>query len=169
MSERRHPHVINVDEADMRPMSKGSKFGSEIRLLGHGAGAHGLGCNHFTVQPGRSAFPRHFHSAIEEALFILEGTGTLALGEERVEVRAGDWVTMPVGPEHAHRLDNTSEAPLRYLCISTHARVDVVGYPDSKKLGVFASGSDDFLAPKWVRTFVREGESLDYYDGEDVE
>lgn len=167
-TRRRHAHVVNVSEIDGMQTSEGTRFGATITPLGRAAGGTELGCNHFEVAPGRSAFPFHYHCAIEEALFILEGKGTLRIGDERVEVGAGDWVTLAAGPDHAHRLDNTGDAPLRYLCLSTKARADVVGYPDSNKLAAMASPSPDFFAKPWVRTIFREDQSVGYYDGEET-
>ncbi|MBT8495668.1 MAG: cupin, partial [Deltaproteobacteria bacterium] len=68
MSERRHPNVVNVAEAESMEMSEGSKFGARIRGLGRSAGAVQLGGNLVEVAPGKSAFPCHYHCAIEEAL-----------------------------------------------------------------------------------------------------
>lgn len=34
-------------------------------------------------------------------------------------VRAGDVIFIPAGPEYPHQIINTSEAPLKYLSIST--------------------------------------------------
>ncbi len=168
-SSKRHPNVINVDEVEPRTMEKGSRFGASIRTVGRASGATELGCNHFEVAPGRSAFPRHFHCAIEEALFILEGTGTLRIGEAQVVLRPGDWVTLLPGPDGAHQVVNDGEGPLRYLCLSSKARADVVGYPDSNKVGAMASPGPDFFAEPWVRGIFNADAQVGYYDGEEVD
>lgn len=167
--DRRHPNVVNLDEIDAHETEEGSKFGSRVKLVGRAAGATELGCNFFEVLPGRSAFPNHYHCAIEEALFVLEGAGTLRVGRDVVSVRAGDWVSFPAGPEHTHRLENTSDAPLRYLCVSSRARADVVGYPDSNKVGAMASPSPDFFPGPWVQSIFSAESTVGYYDGEDVD
>ena len=82
------------------------------------------------VEPGKTAFPFHFHSAIEEALYILEGKGTLRVGADKVEVRAGDYVGLPPGPEYTHALTNTGTGALRYLTMSGPA-TPVVASPQS--------------------------------------
>jgi uncharacterized cupin superfamily protein len=94
---------------------------------------------------------------------VVSGRGTARMGDERVAVRAGDWIAYPVGPEHPHQMINDSDAPLVYLCVSTAHTAEVVGYPDSKKIGLRAW--ERFDKP-WLRMVVREGESIDYYDGE---
>lgn len=170
MPERRHPCVINLSEATARSSEKGTRFGFTNKILGQATGATGIGASWYEVPPGRTAFPLHFHCAAEEAIFILEGEGTLRIGTETVAVRTGDYITFPVGPDHAHQLINTGAAPLRYLCLSTLPQADVVGYPDSKKVG--ARGVPPgwkFPGPAWVRVICRADSMLDYYDGETID
>jgi uncharacterized cupin superfamily protein len=168
---RRHPHVVNVDEVPPDEQTVGA-FGSRRRRLGPEAGGRALGCTHFELAPGKTAFPFHFHSAIEEALFILEGSGTARIGKDSVEVRGGDYVTFPAGPDSAHALTNSGPGPLRYLCMSgaaTPTTLDIVGYPDSKKLA-FASGVDPvkgFRGGAWVMKIIKEEQPpVGYYDDE---
>jgi uncharacterized cupin superfamily protein len=52
-----------------------------------------------------------------------------------VPVRSGDIVAAPAGTQ-AQQLVNTGSDDLRYLGISTGGAVDVVDYPDSKKIAV---------------------------------
>jgi hypothetical protein len=62
-------------------------------------------------------------------------------GGERVTLRAGDYVTLPAGAAHAHRVLNESDADFIYLCLSTMEAPDVVLYPDSGKIGVFVGAA----------------------------
>jgi uncharacterized cupin superfamily protein len=77
-------------------------------------------------------------------------------------------VSFPCGPDHAHKIVNTGDETLRYLCLSTKAMADVVGYPDSNKFAASASPSPDFFDKPWVRVLFRD-EKLGYFDGEDTE
>ncbi|HEY2743742.1 MAG TPA: cupin domain-containing protein, partial [Polyangia bacterium] len=158
MSERRHSRVVNVDEVEPKPSEKGTRFGATRRHLGIATGATGLGCTHYEVPPGRTAFPHHFHCLNDEAIYILEGEGTLRLGDERIAVRPGDYVTIPPGPATAHQLENSGARPLRYLCFSTLKSADIVGYPDSKKLAAMAGESyaSVLKGQTWARLVVRE-------------
>src|SRR5437762_2111977 len=114
MNARRHPQVVNVQESE--PMSRGKgRFGITARRLASPAGAKQLGCNWMELAPGKTAFPYHFHTGLEEGLFILKGTGELRLGKEKIPVREGDYIAFPAGPEHAHCLSNTAHEPLQYL------------------------------------------------------
>ncbi|HEY8040327.1 MAG TPA: hypothetical protein VIF15_11065, partial [Polyangiaceae bacterium] len=63
---RRHPHVVNIDEIAPDQQEQGG-FGLRRRRLGPEAGGRALGCSHFEIAPGKTAFPFHFHSAFEEA------------------------------------------------------------------------------------------------------
>lgn len=160
---RRHPNVVNIAEIEPRGFTKGERFALQTRPLGRATGARGIGCSLYEVPPGRTAFPNHYHCANEESIYVLEGSGTLRIGEDTVEVGPGDYATFPVGPGHTHQLLNTGDNPLRYLCFSTMIPTEVVGYPDSRKVGAFGSPG---TGPQWLRVMVREGTLLDYYDGE---
>ena len=70
------------------------------------------GREHLRAGTGASAFPRHYHCANEEAIFVLEGEGEIAIGEAQAQIRAGDFIALPRGREHAHRVSNPSQGPL---------------------------------------------------------
>jgi uncharacterized cupin superfamily protein len=168
--DRRHRHVINVDEADGAEKLTGSRFGFRFRGLAEPAGGRGIGASWYEVPPGRAAFPFHFHCLNEEAMFVLEGQGTLRIGQDRIAIRAGDWISFPVGPDTAHQVINTGTAPLRLLALSTKINGDVVGYPDSKKLAATASPPGAGRGDKpWIRVLVQEGTSVDYFYGEKLD
>ena len=157
--------VVSLEDVQPVCTERGrSRF--ERRQLGQAAGSQQLGVSHLELEPGARSYPFHWHAANEEAVYVLEGAGTLRLGEERVAVRAGDYIALPVGPGHAHQLINDSEAPLRYLCISTMHPVEIGGYPDSDKLWVMG-GSAPGADPS-ARFLSRVGrlEDADYWDGE---
>jgi uncharacterized cupin superfamily protein len=170
MTERRHPHVVNLDEVEARKMTHGTRFGAAMKHLGRATAARGIGCTYYEIEPGRTAFPHHFHSINEEAVYVLEGEGTQRIGDEEVPVRAGDFITHRTGPAHAHQLVNTGKTPLRYLCFSTLSAAEVVGYPDSKKLAAASAASyEEAMSGKhWVRIIVRDDVGVGYYDGEDA-
>jgi hypothetical protein len=42
---------------------------------------------------------------------------------------------------------------------------EIVGYPDSKKIGAMAAPRGE----RWLRLIARESSAVDYYDGEDAE
>lgn len=88
---------------------------------------------------------------------MLAGRPTLRTPEGERELRAGDCVLFPLGPEGAHQLRNDSGEPARFLMVSNLASPEVAPYPDSGKVGVWAGE---------LELFVREDASLDYWEGE---
>jgi uncharacterized cupin superfamily protein len=168
MAARRHPNVVNVDEVESMERAKG-RFGVTGRRLGAPAGARAIGFNWMELAPGRSSFPYHYHTGIEEGLFILSGTGELRIGQEKVAVRSGDYAAFPAGPDHAHTLTNTGSEPLRYLSFSNQNTTDICAYPDSNKFA-FAAMPDPSKWPQgmWVYRLIKDQPSVGYYDGEDT-
>jgi len=165
----RHPNVVNLTEVEARPIEQGTRFGATVKGLGRASGGTRVGCNWFEVPPGRAAFPFHYHCAMEEAIYVLEGRGTLRFGDQELELHAGDYATFPVGPDHAHQLINSGEDPLRYLCLSNNVKTEVIGYPDSDKVAALASSSHDHFAPAWMRAIFPAGSTVGYYDGEELD
>jgi uncharacterized cupin superfamily protein len=77
-------------------------------------------------------------------------------------LREGDIVFIPPGPEYPHQIINTSDAPLKYLSISTRDTPEIVEYPDSNKFLAM-----DFSDPaKPFDAIQRMGDGLDYWEGE---
>jgi uncharacterized cupin superfamily protein len=165
---RRHPNVVHLDHVTPREATHGG-FAWKSKRIWPEVGARQLACSWLEVPPGKRACPQHYHCAVEEAIFILEGSGSARIGDEHVPVAAGDYIAYPAGPDTAHSLLNTGDGPLRYLCFSTTSSVDIIGYPDSKKIAFDASaGLSHQSQPSsvWVDAMIREQPSLDYYDGE---
>jgi uncharacterized cupin superfamily protein len=121
MPSRRHPHVVNIEEAAAREESRGD-FGFRARRLGTEAGGRALGCSLYELPSGKTAFPFHFHSALEEGIFVLEGQGTLRIGADSVDVHAGDYVALPPGPDAPHALTNAGAGTLRYCACRRRPR-----------------------------------------------
>ena len=59
---------------------------------------------------------------------------------------------------------------MRYLCFSTLLPVEIVGCPDSGKIGTRAMppGSTIADAP-WIRHLFTTGAAVDYYEGEKID
>ena len=172
----RHKHVINVSEVEPKEIAVGDKFHHIVRGLGSSTGNVELGCSHFRVAPGKYAFPKHSHLRNEEALYILEGRGTLSLGDDEIEVSAGDYAALPIGRHLPHKLVNTGDSDLVYLCLSTNLMPEITEYPDSGKVGVLG-GADwnqllaDFYAGKdvsdqYVLKFFKSADDVNYFTGE---
>ncbi|WP_254864858.1 cupin domain-containing protein [Halovivax gelatinilyticus] len=107
------------------------------KRLGAATDGSQLGASLYELPPGGESWPYHYHTANEEAMYVLSGTGTLRLADESVAIDAGDYVTFPADETGAHELRNDGTEPLRYLLVSTMLEPDVTVYPDSEKVGVF--------------------------------
>lgn len=52
------------------------------KQLGNAAGGEQLGCSLYEMPPGQESWPYHYHTANEEAMYVLAGRGTLRLAGE---------------------------------------------------------------------------------------
>jgi mannose-6-phosphate isomerase-like protein (cupin superfamily) len=65
-----------------------------------------------TLEPDGGQVPWH-NQEQEEVYFIVEGSGEMCLGEERVTLRAGQAAYIP--PRVFHQLTNTGAGPMRMI------------------------------------------------------
>jgi len=135
----------------------------ESARLAKGTAARKLGASIDVLPPGKRGCPYHFHYAQEEMFVVLEGRGTLRVAGEHLPVQAGDVVFIPPGPEYPHQFINTSDAPMKYLSISTKDSPEVVEYPDSGKYLASATRDGD---PYGFARMHRKDSDLEYWDGE---
>lgn len=156
----RHPSLVNADDLEFSCPFPGTRFSAESVRLADAAGGVALGASLYRFGPGAIDFPHHWHSANEEAMFVISGSGTLRLGSDQFPIRARDWVSLPVGPEHVHQLIGGDEG-LEVLVMSTRVTPDVIRYPDSAKIAVN-------MGPFEGGRFIAHDANLDggYLDGE---
>jgi uncharacterized cupin superfamily protein len=143
-------------------------FAYRRRNLGAAAGCRDLGFSVYEIEPGKRAFPMHWHAANEEAFFVLEGEVVMRLPGGEVTLRAGDLFVCHAGdPSHAHQLRNDGTVACRYISVSTMREPDVVGYPESGKVGLFAGSAPggDASRRTWS-TFLDASATREYLDGE---
>ncbi len=161
-----HPNIVNTADLEWNTRAHEPRFQCEHKPLAARAGGRELGCGLFRIQPGKTAFPIHFHHANEEAIYFIAGEGTLRLGEESHPVEAGDYIVFPAGGQ-AHQLINSSQRPLEYLCMSTMIQPEVVEYPDSGKIGVRADPPEreGQGRGRLHKNFLGDSD-VDYYEGE---
>ena len=155
--------IRNFDSEPKEHEKRAPLYDSLCARLSRGTAATKLGISVDIVAPGQRSCPYHFHYAQEEAFVILEGEGTLRVAGEMLAIVSGDVVFIPPGPAYPHQIINTSNAPLKYLSISTKDSPEVVEYPDSNKYMASATKGGD--AYGFARMH-REKDDLDYWDGE---
>jgi uncharacterized cupin superfamily protein len=115
----------------MKPSWEADRFaGRHVAPVGARAGARELAANVYELEPGAVGSPFHIHHANEELLLVLGGTPSLRGPNGTQLLSGGAVVAFPRGQTGAHSLVNRSEAPVRYLVVSTTNRPDVVEYPD---------------------------------------
>ena len=51
--------------------------------------------------PPGAGIPRHRHTYMDEFIYILEGSGTVLLNDERLPIQKGDTIFIPKGSWHA--------------------------------------------------------------------
>lgn len=137
--------------------------------IGRQAGARDLGASLFELPPGASSFPLHVHYANEEMIVVLSGRPTLrGTGDAQRELEPGEVVACPAGPRGAHRIDNRSDEPVRFLVVSTMNAPEVNEYPDSGKIWMrsYPPGGVPPEDEPGLDVLIRRGEQLDYLDGE---
>jgi uncharacterized cupin superfamily protein len=144
----RPQRIVHVGEADYIEVRA-----SIDRDLGRSAGSERTGLCHVTVAPGKEGAPFHCHSAEEEIFVILEGGGTVYLGEEQEAVRPGHVLGRPPGTGVAHSFRARDEG-MTYLAYGTRDTNDIAYYPRSNKV--------NFRGIKLIGRIER----LDYWDGE---
>jgi uncharacterized cupin superfamily protein len=125
-----------------------------LRNVGIAIGSRHSGLRHLVVEPGSLSYPPHCHSTEEELFVVLEGSGTLLLGDEEHAVRAGSVVARPAGTGVAHAF-RAGDEPLTLLAYGTREPGDITFYPRSGKLSVRGVGA------------IFHVQRVDYWDGEE--
>jgi uncharacterized cupin superfamily protein len=171
----------NADDLDWTTTERGqTRF--ERKQLGEAAGGEQIGCSLYRIPPGRRSWPYHYHTANEEALFVLSGSGTLRLGTdeenpssdqtgsddiEETPLTDGGYVALPTGERGGHRVVNDGDEPLTYLMVSTMREPDVAVYPDSEKFGVFVGSPPGGSGERSLDGYYRIDDDVDYWEGEE--
>jgi uncharacterized cupin superfamily protein len=115
-----------------QPVWDADRFpGRHVAPVGVQAGARELAANVYELEPGAVGSPLHAHHANEELLLVLAGTPLLRGPDGTQLLSPGAVVAFPRGQVGVHSLVNRSDAPVRYLVVSTTNRPDVVEYPDT--------------------------------------
>jgi uncharacterized cupin superfamily protein len=93
----------------------------------------GLGATVYELDPGNFV-PLHYHHAWEELLIVLRGRPTLRTGDGERQLKNGEVVHFPVGPDGVHGLRNDTDEAVRYVMASTLSSPEVAEYPELKKV-----------------------------------
>jgi uncharacterized cupin superfamily protein len=102
------------------------------KSLGDLTGLTGIGFHIVEVEPGRETTEFHMHYHEDEAVFILSGTATAEIGDDKYSVKAGDFIGYRKGGK-AHTLHNTGGETLRAIVVGERLAQDVGDYPHLNK------------------------------------
>ena len=123
------------------------------------AGDH-LGASLYELPPGQRTFPYHYELGNDELLVVIVGRPTLRASDGERELKPGDCVLLPSGPQGAHQVINETEEPARVLLVSNFAMPRAAVQVDSGKIMIRWG-----VGPEERRWFPLDAE-VDYWAGE---
>ena len=85
--------------------------------------------DHTLVPPGAS-IGRHKHAGVEEFYYVMEGEGTVRVGEESAPIRKGDAIPVLIGD--AHSIENTGAAGLELMVVGVAMEKGKIDVTDVK-------------------------------------
>ena len=142
---------VNLFAPEFGDSSERDGYRWRVARIGTAVGSERVGASLYELPDGERTFPYHLHHGMEEWLLVVSGTPTLRSPEGERELRAGDVVCFPPGPEGAHQVRGSGTV----LLLSANRSPETVEYPDSGKVGM--------RPPRMV---FRADDAADYWEGE---
>lgn len=100
-------------------------------MLGDAAGLTQFGVNLLRLPPGQWSSQRHWHTAEDEFVFVVEGEVVLVTNEGEQVLKAGDCAGFKAGDGDGHHLQNRSDREAVLLEVGgRNPEADAVDYPD---------------------------------------
>jgi len=125
------PENVDAATGSAYPASlKSIADGRHKRKLAAALGLTNFGVNLTTLLPGAGSAHRHWHTAQDEFVYVLEGEVTLITDAGEQVLRAGMCAGFPKGKPDAHHLINKSNAPAVYLEVGDRTTPDTGHFPD---------------------------------------
>lgn len=138
------PNIFEMEEWERElGNARGTRLGSD-------AGSEQLGCALYELDAGAQAVPYHVHHGNEELLIVVEGELELRTPAGTRTVTRGAVVGFPSGPGGAHRVRNVSDAPARYVMVSTMRFPEVAEQVDTGTILAMTGPGDGWAFPKGV-------------------
>ncbi|MDS0474115.1 cupin domain-containing protein [Natrinema sp. 1APR25-10V2] len=154
---------VNESEMDWKEYEREETM-FRRKELSSAVDADDLGCSLYELPPGRRSWPYHYHTANEEAIYVLAGDGQLRTEDGLEPLSTGDFISLPADESGGHRLVNDGEETLRYLAISTMNEPDVTIYPDMEKFGVFVGSPPGGRDERSFHGYYNIGDETTYWD-----
>lgn len=106
-------------------------MGKFRKKLGDAAGLSQFGVNLLELEPCAWSAQRHWHTAEDEFVYVLEGEVVLKTNAGEEVLRAGECAGFPAGEPDGHCLINRTDQVARILEVgSRRLEADAVDYPD---------------------------------------
>lgn len=102
----------------------------ERRAMGDAFGLAHFGVGRTTLPPGAWSSQRHWHSHVDEFVYVLEGEPTLVTDAGRTRLKPGMCAGFPADSGDGHHLVNETAEPVVYLEIGSRRDGDAVDYSD---------------------------------------
>ncbi len=157
--------MSKVTETDL-PWTEYDEGDSAFRRkeLSNATDATQLGCSLYELDPGDRSWPYHYHTANEEAVYVLSGTGLLRGDETEHDLTAGTFVALPADESGGHQLVNDGDEVLRYLMVSTMHEPDVTIYPEMEKFGVYVGSPPGGREERTFEGYYPLDADVDYWE-----
>ena len=126
--------VITPDRMIVEDSSNGPCGPHQTLWISEAGGLTQFGALIQILPPGSRSAIKHWHSAEDEMIYVLEGHITLIEGETETLLKPGDAATFRAGDSTGHCLENRSDRPARCLVVGTRAGVDTITYPDHDRV-----------------------------------
>jgi len=155
MTEPSKPHPTVLDPASLAPRM-GSGYpepyralvaGREKRALGDPLGLTHFGVNLVRLPAGSASSQRHWHSAEDEFVYILEGEAELVTDAGVRRLTPGMAAGFPAARADGHQLVNRTDRDVVYLEVGDRQAGDEIDYPDID-LRLLYRGGRNFFAHK---------------------
>ncbi|NJM96953.1 MAG: cupin domain-containing protein [Phormidesmis sp. RL_2_1] len=104
--------------------------GRHRQRVGNAVGLKNFGVNLTTLMPGSASALRHWHSAQDEFIYIVQGELLLVTNQGEQILQAGDMAGFAAGIANGHHLINQSALPATYLEVGDRTMPDRAEYPD---------------------------------------
>jgi uncharacterized cupin superfamily protein len=131
MTKRIDPKTVRASVGSGYPPPHGEPCAARIRRrLGDVAGLTDFGVNLLRLPSGTWSSQRHWHTAEDEFVYVLEGEVVLVTDAGEETLRPGDCAGFKAGAEDGHHLQNRSHSDVVLLEVGSRKAEDAGDYPD---------------------------------------
>ena len=131
MGKRIDQNAIRTSVGSGYPPPYGAPCAARVRTrLGDAAALTDFGVNLLRLPPGAWSSQRHWHTAEDEFVYVLEGEVVLVTDAGEETLRPGDCAGFKAGVEDGHHLQNRSQADALLLEVGSRKTEDAGDYPD---------------------------------------